>query len=267
MNNDFESQEKLYVRQHLWDIALEQLLKSRNTIKVFELLGPRWKFWEDIRTKNPQHDIVVDGVTLEGEIEQKETYRHVFNERYDLLVKNESFLTQFPYDLINLDYCGGGRFYDEKYRYFKIPEIAKTIEINAAKIDSFYFLLTLDTADLIYPLVKNGSDVVMGRSESQKAIEFLEGIENLDARPVWLMILGNALEIFKICEDNNLNIELIAPPYTYIGESVGHKTRMISFGFKISHGKVENSFLDQLKKAVWLICTPSGCENRSEKYL
>lgn len=256
-NSLFDSEEKAFIRDNQWAKALYGLIKNDDQVKVLEFLGSRWHFWKDLKEENSNKSIIVDGVTLENDIPGFEIYDKVFIGRYDLLVSGESLQARFPYDLINLDYCGGGRYYDDSLRYFKLPEITKTIELNLKKTERLHLLVTLDTADLIYPIQKSSHDAVLNAPNWMETDRFLESISNLDSRPYWLMILGNVYEIAQWCRKHSYHVSLETEPYTYIAKSIGHKTRMISYYFHINKaepndGPMYERLLAKIKATYWL---------------
>lgn len=269
--DDFESVEKTYVRKNLWDKVLDDIATEKKTINVFEFLSER-EFWDYASAQYPNHSISVDGVTLASKLSLKSSsYDRLFRERYDTLIENPEFLHRFPYDLINLDYCGGGRFYNnDPFRYHKLPEIRKTIAENAKHTDSFYFLLTLDTADLVYPCRKDEPDILRNTDISDELVSFLDEIEHLDTRPYWLFVAGNTLEVIRACERENCSIELAGPIITYIAESKGHKTRMVAWAYRISSSLFDNRtyqvIFEQIKNTTWLRCEGNQCRNMAANY-
>ena len=266
MQDDFESTEKDYVRKNQWDLALNKLIKEKKFISVFEFLGQRDNFWRNTKNKYPEKTFTVDGVTIDEQvILDRSLYRTVFHERYDKLLKSKDFLSHLPYDIMNLDYCGGGRLFEEEpYRYHKFPDIAHTINENIKRTDSFYILITFDSADLVYPFKKVNPDVIKDSPVAKEALSFLDSLENLDLRPYWLMIFGNAFETLRFCAKNKYGIKLITPVITYISESKGHKTRMVSWTYRISKDipveDIYKSVSKILQNTIWLQCKELVCK-------
>lgn len=261
-NSLFDSAEKAFIRENQWGKALYSLVERQNELKVLEFLGTRWRFWQELKEKNPNKRIVVDGVTLENDIPGQEIYDKVFIGRYDLLINSEELAERFPYHLVNLDYCGGGRYFDDSLRYFKVPEITKTIELCLHGLDELHLLVTLDSADLIYPIQKSSHDPLLNSPIWKEAESFLESLKNLDNRPYWLMILGNVFEIAQWCYKHGYYLTLQTEPYTYIAKSIGHKTRMISYYFRVEKKSAdpETMYRDlflQTKRTFWLDCKKS----------
>jgi len=256
-NSLFDSAEKAFIRENQWGKALYSLVEKEKGVKILEFLGTRWHFWKELKEKYPDKKIIVDGVTLENDIQGQKVYDKVFTGRYDLLIGSEGLVRRFPYHLINLDYCGGGRYFDDSLRYFKLPEITKTIELSLRKLDELHLLVTLDTADLIYPVQKSSYDPLINSPIWTDVDDFLERINNLDTRAYWLMILGNVFEIAQWCGEHGYSITLETEPYTYIAKSIGHKTRMISYYFRIDKKKrsadsMYRGLLAQVKRTYWL---------------
>lgn len=256
-NSLFDSAEKAFIRENQWGKALYSLIEKKDEVKVLEFLGTRWHFWKDLKEKHPDKKIVVDGVTLENDIPGQEVYDKVFIGRYDLLISSESFVKRFPYDLVNLDYCGGGRYFDDSLRYFKLPDITKTIELCMSQRDELDLLLTLDTADLIYPVHKSSHDPLKNSPIWENIDGFLEEIRNLDSRPYWLMIMGNVFEVAQWCQKHGFVLKMPTEPYTYIAKSVGHKTRMISYYMRINkvtapNERVNRDLFEMIKNTFWI---------------
>lgn len=87
----------------------------------------------------------------------------------------------------------------------------------------------MDTNDKIYPWFKHGKDVILNSSLQGEIEKFLNSLKNVDNWNLWLAIIGNYLNIYKIGNKLGCCCKLVCSPYTYVGESGGHKSRMISY--------------------------------------
>ena len=272
MDIKHNSLEKDHVRNS-WIKILEKILKDKREMKILEMAGYSADvWWNDLKVLSENKLFEVNGITMDGKFKGREKYTHLYLGRYDKLLKEKSFLKSFPYDFINLDYYGGGRWFDRRYRYDKTLDIYQTIKNNCVLNDSFYLALTLDINDKIYPWFKHGKDVVLTSSLHGDIENFLNSLENVDRWNLWPAIIGNYLNIHETGKKLECCCELVYPPFTYVGESGGHKSRMISYLFNIhrtedlcsikKHGALElmkkTNFLKWIKESGEVIIKKEG---------
>ena len=194
-------------------------------------------WWDDLKLRLNNTSFEVNGISMDDKFKGKEKYSHFFIGRLDRLLKKNNFIKSFPYDFINLDYYGGGRWFNQRYQYDKTPDIYQIIKNNSLLNDSFYLALTFDINDKIYPWFKHGKDIILFSLFKKEIENFLNGLENVDYWNVWLAIIGNYLNILETGKKLKCCSELVFPPFTYVGESGGHKSRMISYLFNIHKTK------------------------------
>ncbi len=252
----FLSQEKAVVREALWAPALNQLLSSLRVVKVLEFLGDRDEYWLKVKQSNHGVNLIVDGVTLDPTT-TSQVCRVIFRSPYNQLLQSAVFTQAFPYNLINLDYCGGGRWFEGQFRYAKYQEITQTIDTNLQCTDSFALLLTLDMADLIYPFYKAREDAIRDSLITDEILSFLDSLPDLDYRPTWMALIGNVLELQSFCQEKGYGLALQASPYTYIGKSDGHVTRMLSYALALTKEggdpeKEQSRLWASVKQVVWV---------------
>lgn len=240
MDIKYNSLEKDTVRNS-WVKILEKIMKNKKEMRILEMVGYSADvWWSSSKLLSKNKLLEVNGITMDGKFKNKEKYSHLYIGRYDKLLKKKDFLKSFPYDFVNLDYYGGGRWFDQRYRYDKTHDIYQTIKNNYAPNGNFYLALTLDTNDKIYPWFKHGKDVVLTSSLHGEIENFLNTLESVDYWNLWLAIFGNYLNIYETGKKIGCFCELVYPPYTYIGESGGHKSRMISYLFYIHKTNKDN---------------------------
>lgn len=234
----YDSLEKDYLRKNCWIEILKKSLIGKDKIKILEMIGDTSKvWWYKLAHKYQSISFEVNGITMGNSGENKKEYLNIYIGRYDKLLADNIFIKSFPYDFINLDYYGGGRWFNKKYQYDKMPDIYQTIKNNLELTDNFYLILTIDTNDKIYPWFKSRDDIITNSPIKLSIEKFLNNLKNVDQWNLWLAIIGNCLAISRIGESLDANCALVYPPYTYVGESTGHKSRMIFFSFQISKGK------------------------------
>lgn len=231
----YDSVEKSWVRTNLWLPVLNKLIHVHPRIKNLEMLGENPNvWWNSVLSSHSETKMDVIGIALDKPSRQAPKCNRVFYGRIKGLISRRSFIKTFPYHMINLDYYGGGRWFSNKYRSEKIHEILKIIKLNLEKIDDFYLLLTLETNDLIYPWYKQKEDAVTQSPIFPEIQKFLTRLKDPDRWNLWLVLIGNAFEIIKYCQKNNVNCRLQEVPYTYIGESTKHKSRLVAYSFYLS---------------------------------
>ena len=250
----YDSVEKNWVRQNLWIPVLKKLVSEKSRVKSLEMLGETPEvWWEQVSHHNSKTAVDVTGVALDRPSKQAGRCRKVFYGRLGDLIKHPVFTKTFPYDLINLDYYGGGRWFSEKFRSDKIGEIFKVISLNLKKNNSFYFLLTLETNDLIYPWYKHSTDVITQNPVFPETVKFLNSINKSERWNLWLALIGNAFEIIGYCLKKGFHCELLGSPCTYIGESTSHKSRMLVYSFHVSELEKKTSAESLYKKSLNII--------------
>lgn len=237
MDSRYNTLEKDHVRNS-WVKAVEKILENKKEVRILEMAGYSTDvWWGDLKLLSKKKSFEVSGITMDDKFIGKEKYSRLFVGRLDKLLKKKSFLRTFPYDFVNLDYYGGGRWFDQRYRYDKTPDIYQTIKNNCVLNNSFYLALTLDINDEIYPWFKHGKDVILTSSLHEEIKNFMNSLENVDHWNLWLAIIGNSLNIYETGKKLKCCCELVYPPFTYVGESGGHKSRMISYLFNIHKTK------------------------------
>lgn len=244
----YNSLEKDYTRKNSWIGVLKRLLKGKNEIRLLEMVGDTpFVWWGELKRIFKNRSFEVSGITMNDSIRNRGKYVHVYVGRYDKLLKSDKFLKSFPYNFINLDYYGGGSWFNEKYQYDKIPDVFKTIKYNISFIDDFYLALTIDINDKVYPWFKAGNDIILGSAIKKEVEFFLNKLENPDYWNLWLALIGNCLSVSKTANELKCRCGLVYPPYTYIGESAGHKSRMISYLFYIRKGSKRDLYKNEME--------------------
>ncbi len=240
----YSSKEKDYVRQNLWIPITTQVARRNGVAKILEMVGEtKLPWWKNIKIKSI-------GVTLNNS-SNSHNYEQVFVGWIGKLLKTVRFKKQFPFQIINLDYYGGGRWFSDRYRYPKLEEVFEIISLNLEKTDEFTLLLTVDVNDLIFPWYQVGKNVILDSSCFLSIDRFILKSSSPDYRSIWLALIGVPFELNRFCFSQRIDCKLIDSPYTYIGESQKHVTRMLTFAFKLTQNHStksnKNSYKNILK--------------------
>jgi len=98
--------------------TLEKLLRNKKRIRVLETTGYSTDvWWDNLKLRLNNTPFEVNGISMDDKLKGREKYSHLFIGRLDRLLKKNNFIKSFPYDFVNLDYYGGGRWFNQRYQY------------------------------------------------------------------------------------------------------------------------------------------------------
>jgi hypothetical protein len=290
-----DSKEKAEIRIKLWNKVFAQASakKSHKNIKYLCFPGEKCYYEKYLVEKNKlliKNCVAVEEDPFKIPLIQEEfsklgpstDIKEVLHGKIEALIETDDFKKLFPFDILNLDFeCPAFPIADlGKSKVLTALEDCMSIQFSLMK--EFWIILTFKLYDELAPVLRstiiNGAPVgtradwLMKTYLEPLAVDnvtlskFIASTNRNMHHKEWCSLYAIPCDITNFL-NRRFKIELVDNPYTYVGESSGYRTRMVSYGFHFKRidnpprtpsyyrelkGECMNSMMESIKNTHWV---------------